>query len=159
MSEKIGSEVGSKSESESKASYWPGIVAGMGMMGAAAYAMASSLAAGKKAKKTPEEYESEIEKWEKQTRMAHTALLDLSVALSEKCRALADAEETARLNGLATDRAVKEFSEEHEKLKKEAAGLKAGLARAEEDLMAEIVRLKSALAAAESALAVKGEGV
>lgn len=154
MSEKIGSEGGSKSES--KASYWPGILAGMGMMGAAAYSMAASR---RKSARTPEEYESEIEKWEKQTRMAQTALLDLSVALSEKCRALANAEETARLNGLAMDRSVKEFSEEHEKLRKEAAGLKAGLARAEEDLMTEIVRLKSALAAAESALAVKGEGV
>lgn len=64
MSEKIGSEggggSGSGSERGSKASYWPGMLAGM--MGIAGYAMASSFAAGKKAKKTPEEYESEIEK-------------------------------------------------------------------------------------------------
>lgn len=89
--------------------------------------------------------------------MAQTALLDLSVALSDKCRALADAEEKARLNGLAMDRTVKEFSEEHEKLRKEAAGLRASLA-GEEDLANEIVRLKSALAAAEAASAAKGEG-
>ena len=127
MSEKIGSEGGRKFES--KASYWPGMLAGM--MGIAGYAMASSLAAGKKAKKTSEEYESEIEKWEKQTRMAQTALLDLSVALSEKCRALADAEEKARLNGLAMDRVVKEFSEENEKLTKEIVRLKNALAEAE----------------------------
>ena len=127
MSEKIGSEGGSKSGS--KAPFWPGMLAGM--MGMAGYAMASSLAAGKKAKKTTEEYESEIEKWEKQTRMAQTALLDLSVALSDKCRALADAEETARLNGLAMDRTVREFSEEHEKLRKENVRLKDALAAAE----------------------------
>jgi len=127
MSEKIGSEGGTKFES--KASYWPGMLAGM--MGIAGYAMASSLAAGKKAKKTSEEYESEIEKWEKQTRMAQTALLDLSVALSDKCRALADAEEKARLNGLAMDRVVKEFSEEHEKLRKENVRLKGALAATE----------------------------
>ena len=132
MSEKIGSEGGRKFES--KAPFWPGMLAGV--MGIAGYAMASSLAAGKKAKKTPEEYESEIEKWEKQTRMAQTALLDLSVALSDKCRALADAEEKARLNGLAMDRVVKEFSEENEKLTKE------------------IVRLKNALAVADASASV-----
>lgn len=85
---------------------WPLMAGAVGMLG---YAL------GKNREKTPEEMKSEIEKWEKQTRLAQTAMLDLSACLSEKCRTLAEAEEKERLSKLREEELTRLWTEAEEK--------------------------------------------
>lgn len=122
-------------ENEGKAGKGPfgvlGGLAGMaGMLGMAGYAMASSYASRAK-EKSREEYESEIEKWEKQAGILRFALLDLSVCVSEKCREQARLEEEARLAKLAADRTEKEYEARITELEKELAVAKRSVAEAQ----------------------------
>jgi len=90
------------------------LIGGMGAF--AAYAMA-----GKEKPKTIEEWQSEAEKWQKQTEYAQQALLDVSYTLSDSRRMSARLEEEARVTGLATARTIRELTERAEKAEAEAA--------------------------------------
>jgi septal ring factor EnvC (AmiA/AmiB activator) len=106
----------------------------MGLLGALGVGMYGMYANAKDHQpKTLEEWKSECEKWSEQTRMAHTAMLHLGMALGDAKGECAKLEEKIRVTGIQTDRTIREIQERAEKAQAELSALKAYVAKIEDE--------------------------
>jgi chromosome segregation ATPase len=98
----------------------------MPLLGAAAWA----LGYGTPKPKTVEELTSERDKWEKQAALAQQIVLDVSAALSERSRRIAELEETLRVTDLRESEAARKYLAKVADMEKRIKALEAEIATA-----------------------------